>query len=1346
MILVVGVIAAACGGGGSTVIEMDISASDIPARMDWKAEVAADVPEVAVELELIPVDATPDAETMAGCEPGTGCFLDPCQEHADCLFGPCLEYLGDKTCSQTCIEECPAGFLCEQLQGFEPDILFACISPHSLLCRPCLSSSDCTPIGGSDGLCIRYGGEGDFCGGDCTQNECPQGYSCLAATTVEGATVKQCMADAGVCDCSQTAVSLGLFTQCKMQNEAGTCAGKRVCTETGLTKCDAPTPASESCNGIDDDCDGDTDGGTCQDDNECTDDLCDPEAGCQYLPLDGSGCDDQDVCTLADHCDQGFCLGTPIDCGDDNPCTWDNCNPTGGCNYTYNAEACDDDDPCTVADQCANGQCLGFAMDCDCEDDGDCLVLEDGDVCNGTLVCSTEKVPHTCTVDPTTVINCPEAAGLGYECLAPDCHPLTGECSLIPASEEQACDDGDACTLLEKCAEGECQGGATANCNDGNLCTIDLCEPAAGCLHENNDLPCNDGDVCSLGDQCTAGVCAPGQPLLCDDGNPCTDDSCDPDAGCQHSANSVPCDDGNACTSEDQCQQGSCVSGPAPDCNDNDICTTDSCDPGAGCVHGSNILPCDDGNTCTAGDKCSAGACAGGSLVNCNDGNPCTDDGCEPGPGCVHTHNEDPCNDGDTCTTGDVCAQGACVGPGTLLCDDGNVCTKDTCDPLAGCQQTPSPGGCDDGNACTSPDLCGDGVCIAGPPVDCNDDELCTTDVCLWDSGCEHFPAGAGADAGICLECDGTGQTTTPAEDDECGSVSCDGWHQRKGMPGTMSSEYCHATMDMTPGLCIAPGQCAAPDSDACQGQPAGELLYSCDTCAYLPDQACLETSAGGCAFHPPGTATGLCAECDGQGGQQVPDDDQECGEIDCSELDYFFTQGEASGDGTNACLQRNYADLLTSRCEELAECKSPNSPSCTEFEDLVVVECGTCRYAEGPCQECSVYANDTACGPGLWCQDGECAQNPYGDGTDGNLAVAESGLVVNHYAHVLTEELKGGDQSLTVNDAASFATGDELLILQVQHESNAGVYEFAHVQEKNVNVLTLSAPLVNDYHSGQFNTAGAAATQVIRVPHFADVTVAGGASITAPAWDGYSGGVVVFRAAGTVSVDGSILVTGRGFRTGQVTCCKCNGYQGEGWAGSGVMSTAENSGGGGGSTWSNCGGDSSAGGSGGGGYGEAGQTGNDCNGCGCGSDQGGTGGAAYGAPALDHIFFGGGAGSNGRDNNCSVGNGAPGSPGGGIIRILSPSISVAGQIAADGGDNSASAGQDSSGPASGAGGTIHLSAETLSIGDNRIIAQTGAHGWTHWCCGAPVSGAVGRIRLDYESLDGTTSPAHYSE
>ena len=161
---------------------------------------------------------------------------------------------------------------------------------------------------------------------------------------------------------------------------------------------------------------------------------------------------------------------------------------------------------------------------------------------------------------------------------------------------------------------------------------------------------------------------------LCDDGNPCTSDSCTASGGCVHSPLSTgTCSDGNACTTGDHCSAGVCVGGTTTTCNDSNPCTNDACNPATGaCVFTNNTNPCNDQNPCTPTDRCSNGSCVGSGSINCNDGNPCTADSCNPADGqCLHTNTDGVlCTDGNSCTTNDHCVGGLCVGG----CNTGAAC------------------------------------------------------------------------------------------------------------------------------------------------------------------------------------------------------------------------------------------------------------------------------------------------------------------------------------------------------------------------------------------------------------------------------------------------------------------------------------------------------------------------------------------------------------------------------------------------------------------------------------------------------------------------------------------------
>ena len=683
------------------------------------------------------------------CLPGEGCFLDPCDENGDCQSGWCVDHLGEGVCTVPCSDECPAGWSCQQVAGTAPDLVFVCVSDFANLCRPCAGGADCKSVGGAEDVCLDYGQEGSFCGGSCTADEdCPLDFSCAQASTVDGISTQQCAADAGTCPCTQKAVALSLWTPCTSTGPFGTCPGKRVCTVEGLSDCDAALPAEEICNGLDDDCDGDidepalTEGSLkelCDDENSCTKDSCVGAGGCTNTPLELGECVDGDVCTVGDHCQNGQCVGLPIICDDNNPCTDDACDGLGGCASTNNTAACDDGQPCTVTDVCSNGQCGGFTIACDCQTNGDCAALEDGDLCNGTLICDTSALPYQCVVDPASISDCPEPpAGPDAICLQTKCDPDSGDCTLVPDHGGMACEDGDACTIGDVCQAGTCTAGVAANCDDENPCTDSSCDSALGCLISNNTVPCSDGNVCTVGDMCSQGVCAGGNNLLlCDDDNLCTDDSCDPAQGCQHAANQLPCDDGNPCTTGEQCGNGWCTGGVVTVCDDDNLCTTDSCSADGGCLYKLNTLPCDDGDVCTLNDHCHLGECISAMSMKCDDNNSCTDDSCLPDTGCEYAPNEQACDDGNACTTNDTCSNGWCSAKDVVSCSDGNPCTDDSCGPQAGCQYSNNNVACNDNNACTIGDACGNAVCQPGPDIpDCDDQDLCTNDSCDSALGC----------------------------------------------------------------------------------------------------------------------------------------------------------------------------------------------------------------------------------------------------------------------------------------------------------------------------------------------------------------------------------------------------------------------------------------------------------------------------------------------------------------------------------------------------------------------------------------------------------------------------------
>lgn len=310
---------------------------------------------------------------------------------------------------------------------------------------------------------------------------------------------------------------------------------------------------------------------------------------------------------------------------------------------------------------------------------------------------------------------------------------------------------------------------------------------------------CDDGDPCTTPDWCVQGECM-GQPTVCDDGNPCTEDFCNPAGLCNVNPITGPCEDGNACTGPDRCEDGNCVGGPPVSCDDGDPCTGEDCDPAHGCLF--PVVP--DCKPCQ-------------SDGDCGDDNPCTRNPCVQNRcgAAVPLPDGDPCDDHDPCSTDSRCDNGLCAATAFKVCSDGNPCTDDRCDQDGNCVYPPVSGpACNDGDPCTLKDFCGNGECVGGKPVNCDDGDVCTRDYCVPPKvGCPGVLSTPGAAYQCChVGCSEPNPTCTTAgcqcgKGLVCDPATADRCVQSPSLPVSYECK-CGLGAACKPGYCCVNGQC----------------------------------------------------------------------------------------------------------------------------------------------------------------------------------------------------------------------------------------------------------------------------------------------------------------------------------------------------------------------------------------------------------------------------------------------------------------------------------------------------------------------------------------------------------
>ncbi|RJO67194.1 MAG: hypothetical protein C4523_10095 [Myxococcales bacterium] len=333
----------------------------------------------------------------------------------------------------------------------------------------------------------------------------------------------------------------------------------------------------------------------CDDGNVCHTGSCHPTTKqCQYANKpNGAPCGALGLCFASQSCQAGECAGSdPLDCDDGDPYTEDLCDPDNGCYYAPSN------------DTCASARTLAFPS------------AVEGDT--------------TAAADDYALPNClsPGGADVVYRFVLDRARPVDVELELLeswsavfylvagscagPVVDQLGCDfvaqtetgliskfllPGEYYVVVEGAAssagsfrlslsENDSSQCEFLDCNDGNPCTEDSCDDLTGC--QNSPLsgaPCpDDGLYCTVNAHCDGGECVH-DPNACDDQIACTIDACGEDERiCHHELNDGACPDAGPCRIGNCVPVLGCTTVP-PDCDDGIASTVDYCDPEFGCRH-----------------------------------------------------------------------------------------------------------------------------------------------------------------------------------------------------------------------------------------------------------------------------------------------------------------------------------------------------------------------------------------------------------------------------------------------------------------------------------------------------------------------------------------------------------------------------------------------------------------------------------------------------------------------------------------------------------------------------------------------------------------------------------------
>ena len=153
-----------------------------------------------------------------------------------------------------------------------------------------------------------------------------------------------------------------------------------------------------------------------------------------------------------------------------------------------------------------------------------------------------------------------------------------------------------------------------------------------------------------------------------------------------------------------------------------------------------------------------------------------------------------------------------------------------------------------------------------------------------------------------------------------------------------------------------------------------------------------------------------------------------------------------------------------------------------------------------------------------------------------GDLTISFQNYIVNEYAMLIGSYIES-DRKIKIDDISGFMIGDEILLHQTQHvdHNRYGLYSYNYIEniDPSTTSLILKFPLGEKFETIRFNILDSSVCQVVKIPHYRNLTITENASIVAKPWNGQYGGILSFRVQDVFLNYGLLSCSGLGFRGG---------------------------------------------------------------------------------------------------------------------------------------------------------------------------------------------------------------------